>query len=72
MDYNQAVKAMRLRLPIIYKFGRNVQEYQKINKIITKIEFGEVKVMAELQDPKRDNVIFIGYIERIEVIGGGQ
>ncbi len=67
MDYNQAVRAMKLRLPITYQFGQNKCEYKNINKIVTQIEFGEVKVMAELQDPKRDNVIFLGYLDRMDV-----
>ena len=56
---------MEEKTPVIHKFGQNITEYKQINSIIIKMECGEMKAVAELQDKKRENATFTGYLDRI-------
>ena len=65
MRLKEAIKAMEERVPVVHKFGRDVTEYKHIKSIMIKMECGEMKAVAELQDKKRENATFTGYLDRI-------
>lgn len=65
MKLKDAIKAMEEKTPVIHKFGRDVTEYKHIKSIVIKMECGEMKAVAELQDKKRENATFTGYLDRI-------
>lgn len=65
MKFEDAIKAMEEKKPVIHKFGRDVTEYKHIKSIMIKMEHGEMKAVAELQDKKRENATFTGYLDRI-------
>ena len=48
MDYEQAVRAMKLRLPITYQFGQNKCKYKNINKKVALITEG-VKLVKNIK-----------------------
>lgn len=65
MKFEDAIKVMEEKKPVIHKFGRDVTEYKHIKSIMIKMEHGEMKAVAELQDKKRENATFTGYLDRI-------
>ena len=65
MKLKDAISVMEEKKPVVHVKGRDITEYKNINSITIKMEFGMVKVVAELQDKRRDNVTFTGYIDKI-------
>ena len=65
MKLKDAIKVMEEKRPVVYVFGQNIIEYKQINSIIIRMESGEPKAMAELQDKNTEKAISTVYLDRI-------